>query len=110
MVKYNHRSGEIPIQKGGQRIMNKGEFLRAVAEKAGVTIKDATAVYEAFVEVVEEAMKKNEKVTLVGFGTFEAKQRPERTCNNPANGQKVKVEACKVPALKFGKSFKAKIN
>ena len=90
--------------------MNKGEFLRAVADKAGATIKDATAFYDAYVAVVEEAMKKNDKVTLVGFGTFEAKKRPARTCNNPATGAKVKVAACVVPVLKFGKSFKAKLN
>ena len=86
--------------------MNKGEFLRAVADKAGATIKDATAFYDAYVAVVEEAMKKNDKVTLVGFGTYEAKKRPARTCNNPATGAKVKVAACKVPTVKLSASFK----
>lgn len=90
--------------------MNKTEFLRAVAAEAGTTLKDTTAVYDAFVKTVHEAMAKNEKVTLVGFGTFEAKSKPARTCTNPMTGAKVQVAACKAPALKFGKSFKDSLN
>jgi len=90
--------------------MNKTEFLREVANKSGATIKDATAVYEAMVATVAEAMKKNDKIALVGFGTFEAKNKPARTCTNPMTGAKVKVAACKAPALKFGKNFKESIN
>lgn len=90
--------------------MNKGEFLRAVAEETGFTIKDATAFYDAYNKVVLDAMKKNEKVALVGFGTYEAKNKPARECTNPATGAKVKVAACKAPALKFGKSFKDALN
>lgn len=90
--------------------MNKGEFLRAVAEEAGFTIKDATAFYDAYNKVVLGAMRKNEKVALVGFGTYEAKAKPARECTNPATGAKVKVAACKAPALKFGKSFKDALN
>ena len=90
--------------------MNKGEFLRAVAEETGFTIKDATAFYDAYNKFVLDAMKKNEKVALVGFGTYEAKNKPARECTNPATGAKVKVAACKAPALKFGKSFKDALN
>ena len=90
--------------------MNKTEFLRAVANEAGTTIKDTTAVYEAFVKTVNDAMAKNEKVTLVGFGTFEAKNKPARTCTNPSTGAKVQVPACKAPSLKFGKSLKDSLN
>ena len=90
--------------------MNKGEFLRAVAEETGFTIKDTTAFYDAYNKVVLDAMKNNEKVALVGFGTYEAKQKPARECTNPATGAKVKVAACKAPALKFGKSFKDALN
>ena len=86
--------------------MNKNEFLRAIADKTESTIKDATAFYDAYNKVVLDAMKKNEKIALVGFGTYEAKQKPARECTNPATGAKVKVAACKAPALKFGKSFK----
>jgi len=90
--------------------MNKGEFLRAVAEETGFTIKDATAFYDAYNKVVLDAMKKNEKIALVGFGTYEAKNKPARECTNPATGAKVKVAACKAPSLKFGKSFKDSLN
>ena len=90
--------------------MNKTEFLRAVATEAGSTLKDATAFYDAFVTTIQKAMKKNDKVALVGFGTFEAKKRPARTATNPSTGAKVKVAACKAPTLKFGKSFKEGIN
>ena len=90
--------------------MNKTEFLRAVAEEAGLTQKDAGAFYEAYVNVVSKAMKNNEKISLVGFGTYEAKNRPARTGTNPSTGKQVKIAACKAPALKFGKSFKEGIN
>ena len=90
--------------------MNKTEFLRAVAEKSGATIKETTAFYDAFVETVKDAMVNNDKVALVGFGTFEAKNKPARECTNPMTGAKVKVAACKAPALKFGKNFKDSIN
>lgn len=90
--------------------MNKNEFLRAVADKSGATLKATTEFYDAFVEVVTKAMKANDKVSLVGFGTFEAKRKPARVCKNPQTGKEVKVKACKSPALKFGKSFKESIN
>ena len=90
--------------------MNKTEFLRAVATEAGLTLKDADAFYAAFVATVQKAMKANDKVALVGFGTFEARKRAARTATNPSTGAKVKVAACKVPALKFGKSFKESLN
>lgn len=90
--------------------MNKSEFLRAVALEAGSTIKDATAFYDAYVKVVGNALAKNEKIALVGFGTYEAKKRPARTATNPMTGAKIKVKACKAPAFKFGKAFKDSLN
>lgn len=90
--------------------MNKNEFLRAVAEKSGATIKSTNDFYDAFVEVIADAMKKGDKVSLVGFGTFEAKKKPARVCKNPQTGKEVKVAACTSPALKFGKSFKDSLN
>ena len=91
--------------------MNKNEFLRAIADKTESTIKDATAFYEAFVETVTEAMKADDKITLVGFGTFVAKHKKESVRPNPQKkGETIKVPACKVPALKFGKSYKESIN
>ncbi len=90
--------------------MNKTEFLRAVATEAGTTLKDANAFYDAFVTTVCKAMKKGDKVSLIGFGTFEAKKKAARTATNPSTGAKVKVPACLAPSLKFGKSFKEEVN
>ena len=91
--------------------MNKNEFLRTIADKTDSTIKDATAFYDAFVETVQEAMKADDKITLVGFGTFVAKHKAACVRPNPQKpGETIKVAACNVPALKFGKSFKDSIN
>ncbi len=91
--------------------MNKNEFLRQIADKTEATIKDATAFYDAFVETVNEAMKADDKITLVGFGTFVAKHKKESVRPNPQKkGETITVAACKVPALKFGKAFKDSIN
>lgn len=90
--------------------MNKTEFLRAIADETGATMKDTNAFYDAFVSTVQKAMAKNDKIALVGFGTFEAKKKAARTCTNPSTGAKVKVAACKAPSLKFGKSFKDSLN
>ena len=90
--------------------MNKTEFLGAVAKEAGATIKETTACYNAFVKTVHDAMANNDKISLVGFGTFEAKAKPARTCVNPSTGKKIEVAACKAPVLKFGKNFKESIN
>ena len=86
--------------------MNKTEYVKAVAEKAGLTHKQAEAAYEAQLEVVKEALKKGEKVQLVGFGTYELKVKPAREAYNPLTKQKMKLAACKVPAFKMGKAFK----
>ncbi len=90
--------------------MNKGEFLRAIATETGSTIKDATAFYDAYVKTVSSCLANNEKIALVGFGTYEAKAKPARTCTNPMTGAKVKVDACTVPTFKFGKAFKDSLN
>ena len=87
--------------------MNKQELLRAVAEKAGMTIKDTGCFYDAFVETLKEELKKGEKIALVGFGTFSAKKREARTAINPR--AKVNVPATVVPTLKFGKAFKEEL-
>ena len=89
--------------------MNKQELLRAVAEKAEMTIKDTGVFYDAFVETVKEEMKKGEKIALVGFGTFSVKKREARTAINPRTKAKVNVPATVVPTLKFGKAFKEEL-
>ncbi|MEG1499928.1 MAG: HU family DNA-binding protein [Clostridia bacterium] len=86
--------------------MNKGEFVKALAAKAEFTAKEATAAYDAIVE----ELKAGEKIQLVGFGTFELKSKAAREGINPLTKQPVKIAACKVPALKIGKSFKELFN
>ena len=86
--------------------MNKTELVAALAEKAEVSKKDAEKVLNAFVETVQEAVKVDDKVQLVGFGTFESKTRAAREGKNPQTGAKIQIAACKVPAFKAGKAFK----
>lgn len=90
--------------------MNKTEFIKAVAEKAGLSVKDTVAAYDAAVAAVTEALKAGDKIALVGFGTFELRDKAAREGINPATGKKVQIAASKAPALKFGKAFKDSFN
>ena len=90
--------------------MNKGELIKAMAEKAGFTNKDAAVAYEALVATVTEALKNGEKVQLVGFGTIEVKDVPAKTGINPQTKETVAIPACKKPVMKFGKAYKDIIN
>lgn len=90
--------------------MNKGEFIKSIACKAGFTQKDAQVAYDAFVESVTDAFKAGEKIQLAGFGTFELKTKAARVGINPKTKEEVKIAACKNPVLKFGKSYKAIFN
>ena len=80
--------------------MNKTEFISVIAEKAELSKKDAEKALKAFTDVVEEELKKGEKIQLVGFGTFEVSERAAREGRNPQTGETMKIEACKVPKLK----------
>ena len=84
--------------------MNKADLVAAMAEKAGVSKKDAEASLKAFTDVVAEELKKGEKIQLVGFGTFEVSERAARTGRNPQTGKTMKIEACKAPKFKAGKA------
>jgi DNA-binding protein HU-beta len=86
--------------------MNKAELVAALSAKAEVSKKDAEKVLNAFIETVQEAVKADDKVQLVGFGTFENKARVAREGKNPQTGAKIQIAACKVPAFKAGKAFK----
>ena len=91
--------------------MNKNEFLRSIADKTASTIKEANAFYEAMVETVAEAMKADDKISLVGFGTFQGKRKKACTRPNPQQkGETITVPACVAPTLKFTKSFKDSLN
>ena len=90
--------------------MNKGELIKAIAEKAGFTQKDAAIAYDAFIASVTDALKAGEKVQLVGFGTIEVKDVPAKTGINPQTKEAVEIAACKKPVMKFGKAYKELIN
>ena len=90
--------------------MNKTELVAAMAEKAGLSKKDAEAALKAFTETVTDELKKGEKIALVGFGTFEVSERAEREGRNPQTGETMKIAACKAPKFKAGKALKDAIN
>ena len=86
--------------------MNKTELIAVVAEKAELSKKDAEKAVVAFMDEVTAALKKGDKVSLVGFGTFEVKQRAERIGRNPRTKEQITIPASKTPVFKAGKSFK----
>lgn len=86
--------------------MNKTDLINEVAAKAAMTKKDVEKVVGALFTSIEESLKSEEKVQLVGFGTFEVRQRKARTGRNPQTGQEIKIAATKVPAFKAGKALK----
>ena len=90
--------------------MNKNELIAAMAEKSELTKKDAGAALDAFTAAVEDALKAGDKVQLVGFGTFEVKERAARTGINPQTKQPVEIAASKSPAFKAGKALKDALN
>ncbi len=89
--------------------MNKSELVDLVAEKAGMSKKDSEKAVKAVLDSITEGLVKGNKVQLVGFGTFEVRNRKEREGRNPATGEKIKIEALKVPAFKPGKALKDKV-
>ena len=86
--------------------MNKTELVAAMADAAGLSKKDAEKALKAFTDVVAEELKKDGKVQLVGFGTFEVRERAAREGVNPRTGDKIKIAASKVPAFKAGSALK----
>lgn len=89
--------------------MNKTELTVQVAEKAQMTKKVASEAVEAVFGTIAEELAKGEKVTIVGFGTFEVRERGERPGVNPATKQPITIPATKVPAFKAGKTLKEKV-
>ncbi len=90
--------------------MNKTELVAAMADKAGISKKDAEAAVKAFTDVVAEELKKGEKIALVGFGTFEVAERAARTGRNPQTGEEMQIAASKAPKFKAGKALKDAVN
>ena len=86
--------------------MNKNELVASVAEKAGLTKKDAEKAVGAIFESIQQALVEGDKVQVIGFGTFEARKRAARTGINPQTKEQIKIAASTVPAFKAGKAFK----
>mgnify|MGYP002514865778 CR=1 FL=1 len=86
--------------------MTKAELISAIAEKTEFTKKDSEAALAAVLESITDALKKGDKVSLVGFGTFEVRSRAAREGINPQTKKKIKIAATKVPAFKAGKALK----
>ena len=99
--------------------MNKSQFVEAIAKETGLSKTDAAkAVHayadvvkkDAYADVVKKALKKNDKVQLVGFGTFSVSKRAARQGINPATGEKIKIKAANVPKFKAGAALKDALN
>ena len=89
--------------------MNKTELIASVAEAAGISKKDAAAAVDATFASISKAMAEGDKVQLIGFGTFEVRERAAREAKNPRTDEKLQIAACKVPAFKAGKALKDSI-
>lgn len=90
--------------------MNKSELITSMAEKSKLTKKDAELALKAFIETVEETLENKDKVQLVGFGTFETRERAAREGRNPRTKEVISIPASVVPVFKAGKEFKEKVN
>ncbi|MBE6775401.1 MAG: HU family DNA-binding protein [Ruminococcaceae bacterium] len=86
--------------------MNKTELINAVAAKAEISKKDADKALAAVIASIEEALVKGDKVQLIGFGTFEVKERAARTGHNPKTGESIEIAAAKIPSFKAGAALK----
>lgn len=90
--------------------MTKQELINNAAEAANVSKKDAEAVIKAAFESIEKVLVGGDKVQIIGFGTFEVRERNARTGKNPQTGEQIEIAACKVPAFKPGKALKDSVN
>lgn len=90
--------------------MNRSELVSSIAEKSGLTKESSAKALTGFLSSIEEAMDKREKVQLVGFGTFETRERAARIGRNPRTKEEINIPASTVPVFKAGKTFKEKVN
>ena len=90
--------------------MNKTELISAVAQEAGMTKKDAEKAVKAVIDSISDALVKGDKVQLIGFGTFEVRQRKAREGHNPSTQETIKIPASKTPAFRVSKQLKQKVN
>lgn len=90
--------------------MNKNELIRAIANNAGITLKDAAIALDGVISAITDGLKAGDKIQISGFGTFEIKEKAARDGINPKTGEKIKIGASKIPAFKFGKAYKDSFN
>ena len=90
--------------------MNKNEIVSSMAEKTGMKKTEMEKALKAFTDTVVEALKNDDKIQLVGFGTFEVNKKPARTGRNPKTGEQMKIAACNAPKFKPGKALKDALN
>ena len=90
--------------------MNKAELVGRMAEKGSITKADAEKALNAFMESIEEALANGDRVQLVGFGTFEVRERPARKGRNPQTNEEMTIEASRAPVFKAGKALKDMVN
>ena len=90
--------------------MNKQEFISAVADQAELTKADAGRAVDAMIDVLKSALKSGDTVSLVGFGTFDVRERAARTGRNPRTGENIEIAASKSPGFKAGKALKDAVN
>jgi DNA-binding protein HU-beta len=90
--------------------VNKSELIEAIAASADIPKAAAARALDAMVETVTDSLKKGDSVSLVGFGTFQVKERAARTGRNPQTGQPIEISAARVPSFKAGKALKDSVN
>lgn len=90
--------------------MNKSELIDAMADASDLTKADAGRALDAFMSAVTNALKSDDSVALVGFGTFSVKDRAERKGRNPQTGEEITIKAAKIPSFKAGKGLKDSVN
>ena len=90
--------------------MNKGELIKQMADGAGITLKDAENALKAALDGIKKALKGNDKVTLVGFGTFSVSNRKARMGRNPRTGEALKIKARNIPKFSAGRELKDAVN
>lgn len=90
--------------------MNKNELTKRISETTPLNQKEAAGAIDAFIDVIKDELSKGEKIQLVGFGSWEVKERAERTGVNPQTGDKIKISATKLPKFTPGKALKDAVN
>ena len=90
--------------------MNKSELINAIAKHANLTKADAGRALEGLTKTIETTLKAGDSITLVGFGSFDVKDRAERTGRNPQTGQEITIAAARIPSFKPGKTLKDAVN